>query len=224
MSRGGIKGATAGFKAWTPADEAKLREAYARGGYKAACAVLPGRTAASVMHRANRLGVLVRRRWTKADDETLRTLWEIGLGIKEIAADLKRTACTTYVRAQKLGLPLGCPDGFEYLSAAAERAGYCTTQLRRILRWAKVTIRRSLGGPTEAARRFHIVDPLEVDDALARWHATEPVQAAARRLGLCGETLARRLRKVGVKDTRTKKKQHWRVRGEDVQRALGAGR
>lgn len=220
MSRGGIKGATAAFAAWTPVEDATLRAAYVRGGYKAALLALPSRSKASVLHRANRLGVQVRRRWTKADDAALGALWELGLPLATIARELKRSPCTTYWRAQKLGLSLGCPPGFEYLSAAAERTGYCTTQLRPILAWAGVKLRTSLGRPTGAHRRFHIVDPVEVDDALERWHATEPVQAAARRVGVSGDVLRRRLAMAGVQDRRTKKKQHWRVRADEVACAI----
>lgn len=225
MSRVAItKGATAGFKPWTVREDNALRAAYLAGGYKAAVRALPGRTAGSIFHRAQRKGLLVRRRWTRADDERLRTLWDLGVAIAWVARELGRTQATTYWRAQKLGLPLGCPDGFEYLSVAADRTGYDASQLRRVLRWAGVPIRVSLGRPTQAGRRFHIVDPLDVDDAIAAWHETETLHSAAQRFGVADETMRRWLAAIGVDDNGREFRTHWRIKSVDVDRAVAARR
>jgi hypothetical protein len=217
-----LQGAATGFQPWTEREDQALRDVYESQGYKSACAALPHRTTGAVFHRAQRLGLKARRRWTRADDAQLSDLWESGLRLAAIAAQLDRTPITTYWRAQKLGLALGCPPGFEYLSHAAERTGYDTSQLRPILRWAGVTIQVALARPTKAKRRMHIVDPESVDEAVAAWHQTEPLEAAARRLGMCAETLRRRLRAIGVTDEGRPKKHHWRVRFEDVERAVAA--
>lgn len=46
---------------------------------------------------------MTRRRWTEAEDATLRARYPHEL-TREIAADLGRTTCATYERAQKLGI------------------------------------------------------------------------------------------------------------------------
>jgi hypothetical protein len=103
-----------------------------------------------------------------------------------------------YTRAKLLGLPLGVPRGFESLDAAARRAGVHPRTMRRILRWAGKKIRRKLSEPLP--RSFHrlMVDQLDVDEAVAAWTRTEPVEAAARRLGIDPVRLRARLRKVGI--------------------------
>jgi hypothetical protein len=219
-----LGGALARFQPWTPREEALLSRAYSSGGAAAAVSALPHRSVVSVMKRAERLGVYRRRRWTGADDEALRDLWDLGLRISAIAKRLDRTRAATYRRAQMIGLPLGVPDGYEYLSAAAVRTGYSTAQLRRILRWAGMRIGNALArpGPTRSGRRMHIVDPLDVDEAVVRWHVTEPVTAAARRLGIGDELLRGRLLRLGLRPPPGK--QHWRVTQEQVAAALALPR
>lgn len=216
-----LRGALQTFVPWTAEEDAVLREVYEREGHKRVSERLPQRSLSSIFHRANRLGLKARRRWSKADDNQLRDLWDSGVCIHTIAKTLGRTQRTTYWRAQQLGLRLGCPDSFEYLTVAAERTGYCTTQLRPILRWAGVNLKVALARPTKARRRFHIVDPFDVDDALERWHGTEPLETAARRLGVRGHVLRRWLRAVGVEEPKDRPfRAHWRVRTADVERAV----
>lgn len=219
------QGATAGFAPWTASEDKALRHAYVAGGIYVAHAHLPHRSVPSLFHRARRIGLYRRRRWTAADDAQLRNLWGVDMSLDEIAERLGRTPITTYWRAQKIGLPLGCPDGWERLSHAAERTGYCTSQLRRILKAAGVEMRRSITretkprGKRRKAHRWHIVVPESVDAAIKRWLATEPVSAAARRHGVTADVLARRLRLAGIKKTVAGKK-HWRVSEVDVADAL----
>jgi hypothetical protein len=219
-----LQGATTGFEPWTEREDQVLHKVYESKGYKRACRALPHRTAGAVFHRAQRLGLKARRRWTSADDAQLRDLWESGIRLAAIAERLERTPITTYWRAQQLGLELGCPPGYEYLSHAAARTGYTATQLRPILRWAGVTIQVAHARPTKARHRRHVVEPEAVDDAIAAWHRTEPLESAARRLGVCGATLRRWLRAIGVVDEGRDRKCHWRVRTEDVERAAAAWR
>jgi transposase-like protein len=59
---------------------------------------------------------------------------------------------------------------------------------------------------------------MDVDDAVERWHQTETVESAARRLGLCGETLRRRLKSAGHGAARKSNKQHIRVTVDDLRK------
>ena len=209
---------------WTPAEDDLLRTVYLAGGIHAATAALPGRTLPALYHRARRLGLDRRRRWSTSDDRKLRDAWDEATPLHLIAKTLGRTRLTVYNRAQRIGLPLGVPDGWEYLSTAADRCGYTAGQLRPILRWAKVPIRAALSSPYSRDRHVgsrrlrHVVETFEVDVALEAWHATEPCETAARRLGLCGETLARRLARIGI--VRPGKKRHLRVTLAQVRAAL----
>lgn len=195
-----MKGALSDFAAWTPEEDACLRDAYLSGGIALAKRALPERSEISLYHRARRLRLSRRRRWTDSDDKHLADIWEQGLPLRTIARRLERTMKTTYWRAQKIGLPLGCPQGFEYLSAAAKRTGYATSQLWRILAWAKVPVRKTLSRTSmdRVSHHHHVVDPFDVDEAIEAWSKTETAEAAARRLGISGDRLRARLRKVGV--------------------------
>lgn len=206
---------------WTRADDATLRRAYAAGGIYAALEALPGRTRGAIYHRANRLCLTRRRRWTRRDDLRLTDLWHEGLPLSTIARELGRSKLTTYWRAQQIGLGLGCPPGFEYLAGAARRTGFATRTLRRILAAAGVRVRRAVTRGNGGGRPHHIVVPEDVDDAVAAWLDSEPLECAARRLGMTSAALAWRLAAVGVERPGRVGKAHWRVRTEDVERAAG---
>lgn len=212
--------------AWSDDEIALFGEAWDAGGYKAVQRVLPHRTKGAIFHRAARMGLRRRRRWTKAADTELRDLWSFGTPLTTIARRLGRTKATTYWRAQKLGLPLGVPGDFEHLTTAGRRAGYDPGQMRRILAWAGVPVRRSISRPgkSRTGRRFHVVETVLCDEALARWHATEPVETAARRVGLTGDCLRRLLRRAGLIPPKQSRRLHIRVTDEQVQAALAAHR
>lgn len=219
MNRGVVEGTLP----WTDAEGAVLAEAYARGGIAEARRALPSRSSSAIYHMAKRLGVKRRVRWTPKDQAKLRTLWG-SVPIDDICKELGRTRCAVCWYAHNvLGLKTGNPPPWEYLSHAARRTGYQTSQLRRILRWAHVEIRAAYVYRASSWQR-HIVDPVEVDDAIADWHKTETLENAARRTGMCSETLRRRLVARGVvliKATR-KKKSHFRVPSAEVDAAMEA--
>lgn len=232
---GDLRGATLQCVAWTPAEEETLRAAYARGGIKAARRALPHRSESSICHRAERMGVQRRRRWTAADDDRLRRLWTGRDTLGKIAKTLGRSRRTTYWRAQKLGLTLGVPAGFEYLHASAKRTGFEVSQLRRILRKARVRIRPTLARPSKRRgndkdpqpgekrpkrNRFWMVRPEEVDPAVLDWLKRETVEQHAKRLGVARLTLQRRLEALGGK--RPSGKRHWRITDEEARRAFEA--
>lgn len=137
---------------------------------------------------------------------------------------LGRTEVTTYWRARHLGLQCGCPRGFETLSAAAERAGYTTGQLREILRAGGHKVRRTLSRPgaSRTGRRYHYVDPLDVDDAVAAWVKRESVERIAERQGLTGDVVRKLLVEAGHAPPARKK--CWRVESAVADRLIAEHR
>jgi hypothetical protein len=207
--------------AWSAQDDAALRAAYAAGGIRGAMAALPARTRSATINRARKLRLERRRVWTDAEDARLRKLWNGETPLGTIAAALKRTEHAVYCRARELGLQLGCPERWERMAAAAQRAGYSVKMLGKILRANNVrplpTISpRSDGRPV----REYIVWPQDVDDAVAAWLDAEPLTTAARREGVCPKTLARRLEAADV-SKQVRRGKHWRVSAADVELALG---
>ncbi len=206
---------------WTAEEDAALRKAWPKGGAAAVRRLLPHRAQWSIYHRRHQLGLVQRKPyWTAEEDAHLALRWNSGDRIDSIAKEMNRPVAGIYERAQKIGLQLGCPPGFEYLTAAARRAGVATATLRKMMRAADLVIHVATTKPRgkQRRKRRHFVDPIDVDDALARWNRTETVAGAARRLGLCPWTLCRKLRALGYGAGRTKKKQHIRVTAEDLKR------
>lgn len=201
---------------WTTAQDTILRERYVRDG-ATACAHALGRSFASVTRRAQCLGLRRVPRWTPKEDGRLQVLWGIH-PLPKIAEELGRTPEGVYWRARVIGLGLGCPQGFEYLSDAAVRTGYHVKSLRKILIWAHVHIFRSASRkrrPTGPGGHW-IVEPLDVDEAVQQWLATEALECAARRYGVCSRVLARLLDEAIARgDTRVparpRFKRHWRI-------------
>jgi len=122
-----------------------------------------------------------RYEWTPREIERLKFYWA-DVRLTEIARRLRRSPQSCWEKAHKLGLGLGCPVGYEYLSAAARRTGYVLEQLHEILAWANVKThlrlsyrqdrlqRRLVNGELRlTGARHRYVDPLEVDEAIRRW-------------------------------------------------------
>lgn len=219
-----LQGLAAQFREWTPEEVAILRERYPTTEAEEMARILD-RSKTAVYRKATVLGLnLKRRKWTRADDNLLRFGWG-EKGLNAIAKELGRTALTVYHRARQLGLASGCPEGYEYLTHAAERTGYDTGQLRVILLAHGAQLRRSLANPwsRKPGKATHYVDPLDVDEAVAAWHRTEVVHAAARARGLCSETLGRWLREAGIAKT-TPKKFRWRVPTDVIDRVVAERR
>jgi hypothetical protein len=210
-------------KPWTADEEAILRARYVADGPKV-CAEALGRSWLSVTRRAQRLRLVRVRRWSEHDDAHLMVLWGVR-AIAKVAKLLGRTPDAVYERARQLGLGLGCPRGAEYLTTAARRTGYAVTTLRMILRWGGVRIERATTRPSatrrgKAARKAHlthVVEPCDVDDAVARWCATEALEMAAESRSIGSATLARLLREATARgDARIPAKprgfrKHWRI-------------
>jgi hypothetical protein len=204
---------------WTPAMDAELRRRYFSEYVKDIAADL-GVSTIALFHRARRIGLKKNRQWTAANDLELRELWG-ECSLAELSGRLKRTQATLYWRGQLLGLTSQVPRGFEYLTHAADRTGYDTGQLRAILKWAGVRLRVSMGRPVKhRSRRHHIVDPYDVNEAIARWLRTEPLASAASRRGVSASVLERRLRLLPKVPRKPKGKKHWRVPSDLIDQAL----
>lgn len=211
---------------WTDAEKARLRTVYAAGGIHAAMGAFPCCTRDALKVQAVRLRVGRLVAWTDKEDRVLRDSWGGGLTVPGIARHLhrrcgtKRTPVAVYLRARKLGLPVGCPQGWEYLSHAAERTGYNVKQLRRILAWAGLDIRRALVSPHAAAKaereKAHIVIPDDVDDAVARWLKAHTLAEVAQQWGTTTRRASARLRAAGLTPAGP---QQWRLSAEQVRQA-----
>lgn len=207
-------GIAAKFRPWTTAENQMVRDLYTELGPDELARRL-NRTTTAVEKKAGSLGVKRRRRWTPQDDRQLRELWGTA-STETVARAMRRTPATTYWRARKLGLATGATFGREYLSAAAERAGFATASLKRVMRYADQPLHRTASRPTGARRHYHAVEPADVDDAVQAWLESEDVYPAAKRHGICGETLQRWLREARASgfDVPPEPKRHkhrWRV-------------
>jgi len=203
---------------WTPAETELLREAYIRGGIRAARKALPHRGDRSIYLRAKRLGLELRTLWT--DDEVERLVAQWGLeSMRSLVKWTGRRRASIYLKAKALGLPLGAPPGWEPLEVAARRAGYSADTLRTILRFAGF---RVYDGYTPRQGARWIVRIEEVDQAVARYVRTETLQEAARRHDMCAERLARicALAKVKVRRVGPLSKSQQRADSADFDRAV----
>lgn len=208
-----LTGVLADCVPWTKKEDAIVRARYLEESAKKIASEL-NRTVNAVHKRARRLGVLKYRAWSPADDARLRDLWG-QFTLPVVARRIGRTVITTYWRARKLGLGIGAPQGLEYLTTAADRTGYDVGQLRRILKAHGVRIMPSISRPTGTRRHFHVVDPLDVDDAVRAWNDTETLESAAIRRGVKGGMLRfwlTRYRAAGFDVPEPPAwKQHWRL-------------
>ena len=178
---------------WTEAEAATLRASYGPGGVHAAMAALPGRTRDAINRKVIRMGIQRSRRrlWTAEEDERVRMNWGLST-IEEMALMLGRTRDAIFYRATWiLKLPSGAPEGWEFLTHAADRVGYSRQALRTILRWAGVKLSlpyQDLRGKSPQAR---IVETIDIDDAVELWMKTETQAEAARRVGVGYKQLGR---------------------------------
>jgi hypothetical protein len=151
------------------------------------------------------------RRWSAAEDATLRAQWG-NLSAHDLAVGLGRSTESVYARAQRLLLPVGKLAQQESIVASARRTGYDPDTLVGMLACFGIGWRRSAGS---RGQRLRLVDRRDVDKAIKLWQATETVQGAARTRGLCHETLRDWLKKAGALKLRVPGKRnglgHWRV-------------
>lgn len=154
-------------------------------------------------------------KWTKKEDDLLAMHWGY-MPMRELAELVGRTQLAVYQRCRQLGVGGGCPNGFEYVSAAARRTGFDLKTLRRVLRLGHVEIRRG-GAKTDeyTLRPRSFVESFEVDEAVKAWCQTEHIATAAARHGLSRLTLKSWLleaKRKGVKmPAKPARAQHWRI-------------
>lgn len=215
---------------WSPHEDAILREGYPKGGSLPLAKELQGRTLAAIRLRAAKLGlrsVKAYKRWTSNEDRLLRFDWGT-LSIDALAEKMNRTPIAIYDRAWVLGLERGCPQGYERFAVACRRTGYTERQLRRICRFAGLHIRKMAWTRPDRKYRGYphswVVESPLVDEAIAKWNATETVTGAARARGVGPEWLRDRIVARGyfVWKTCAGKKAHWRVKSEDVDRIVAS--
>lgn len=180
---------------------------YRTGGWQEIQRALPHRTMAAIIQAAQRLGAN-NPAYTAAEDKKLSLLWDAGIRLAAIAAEMGRSESSVFCRSRVLRLPAACPEGYEFICNASKRTGYYVSTLRKILAWAGVKEHLALSDPIPRASRRaakwhrHYVDPLLVDEAIERWLKTETVCGAARARGLSNESLYRWLTAAGVFEKR----------------------
>jgi hypothetical protein len=204
---------------WSPEEDALIRERYVSDGAKSVAGAI-NREPKAVWDRARRLGVKSCRHWTEAEDCTLRLNWG-EKSIKEIALQLGRSIYGVYDRAYDLDLPLGCPQGFEFFTAAAKRTGFTKGEFSKLLRYSRVEVRPAMSRPSGSKTpRASIVEPDAVDEAVRVWMQTETLAVAADRHGVAPKTLERWLMSSGLHlPKKPKHRRHWRIPSETIDAA-----
>jgi hypothetical protein len=214
---------------WTEAEIEIVRAHYPSGGAAECMPLLPGRTPKGLRHCARKHKIRGDGQWTEHDDHRLKLNWG-ARPLEWLANDLKRSRDAVYLRAEKLKLGLGVPQGLELIGTAAKRCGFAMKTLRNILNLYGVRtieqparIRTARDRRTKHVKqrsRFHrmMVDPFDADDAVEKWLATETVTSAAKRRGVNPEKLRRHLRNAGVKPVA--KSRVWRVQTEVIEKVV----
>jgi hypothetical protein len=206
---------------WTPAEDARLRHAYAQGGLTAARAAFPDASEASIYHRANRLKIPRRRWWTAAEAARQGILWgSPGLTLAALAKEFRRPPLAIYAKAHQLGLRRGVPDGYISISEAARRCGMERKPLLDLFRRSNVPTYETLARPTASKYRFRYVDPDLAEKAVAAWTRTEILDPAARARGMCATTLRAILIAAGHRPPR--RHTFWRLRTADIDAAVAS--
>lgn len=156
------------------------------------------------------------RHWSKTEENLLVWNWESST-VEALADKLGRTPLSVYCKAHELGLQRGCPQGMEYVTAAAKRTGYALATLKNILRWAKVHVeptrsrRYASKATANAGFQCHFVRPDAVDAAIASWLSSESVGGAAKARGIRPHDLRARLREHPEAPERPEGRARWRV-------------
>lgn len=187
---------------WTSEEDDLLRSVYpTRGGCERLRALLPHRTAQALRARAQHLGVRSQPQWSIEEDAILRREWQ-ELGMRSMRAKLRgRTWLAICLRAKRLGLPTGTPQGCCTIREAARRAGYSPEGLTALLRRQGVQVKMRPGWTATTVSRKHFC--VVWDDVVAAIAAEQRADAvtvgeAAERIGRSHEQTRRLLRAAGI--------------------------
>ena len=216
--------------AWDNSRNQEFANAYLYGGLKKVQELFPNRSKYAIWTRASDLGIHIRRPWSEKDDRILKFGWG-PLSLKTIAKNLNRTECSIRFRAERLGVQMGCPNGFEYVSNAAKRLGFNRSSFRRVLAWANVLDRPAMcQSRTESGATIRrIVDSFDAERAVESWLKTETVNGAAKARGVPETTLSKWLREAGALTGRVPmgrvknknyKRPHYRVATEIIDKVV----
>jgi len=204
---------------YSVADDAAIRARWKTGGSLEELARRLGRSPDAVLLRARQLGLHHpprRRRWDRLEDSIVREGYSDGLTCEEIAQRLpERTPTAVAARARRLGLPTYArrwTADEEHLLArtlsqrpvddAARRFGRTPEAIRRRARRLGLV---ALAPPR--GRRAGTRWTAE-DDALLRLHAALNPAQLAPLLGRSDHAVARRLRRLGLREGRERSPHH----------------
>lgn len=139
------------------------------------------------------------KRWTRAEDMTIINGWG-ELSQRAMMENVpSRTWPAIRARARVLRLPFGIPQGFESVTKAAKRSGFSPSQIRKILKDAKVMITKRISCKTYCkSHKMYYVDPVEVDAAVRSFLESTSVQSFCNRNGLKPRTVIRAAVKAGI--------------------------
>lgn len=225
MKLGGcLTGVTAGTRPWSAADDEVIRARYRKGAAAGIAADL-GRTTSAVRERARKMRALAERRWTAAEETILRDQWG-ELSLRQFAHRFNRTTKGIYQHARLLGIVNAERARSESVTEAAARTGFGRRKLMEILRAHRVANPVTTRFTTKnKARPYYLLDPFDVDEAVAAYLETETIGAAARRHDTNNGLVIRALARVGVKRPASKaKRRHWRLDSATIDEALSARR
>jgi Zn-dependent peptidase ImmA (M78 family) len=211
---------------WSEKDLERMKALHASGGMNAIFKAFPKRSASAIHQKALKLGLRIRAKWTSRDDRLLRNFWG-DLTVRDIANRFGRTEVAVCFRAKRLGLKLGRPQGWAFLSSEAKRIGITSDTLRKLLVQSGARIVPTWNIPMKARGRGlregrpMLVDPYDVDLATEKYLDEETLNAAAIRRGTSAETLRKRLKAIGVVPPKSLQKySFWRIPSADIDRAL----
>jgi hypothetical protein len=208
-----------GSRRYTPAEDAMIRSEWLATGDVTAMARRLGRRPDAVRLRAAQLGLhrpVRRRRWSGAEDATVRDGYTDGLTCSEIAAGLEhRTPTAVAARARKLGLATYARVWTGADDARLDRilAGRSTDDAARLLGRTPEAVRRrarklgilALGtrAPARAGARW-----TAGEDALLVLHAGLNPAMLGALLDRSDRAVAGRLRRLGLRAGRWRSPHH----------------
>lgn len=140
--------------------------------------------------------------WSPQELRVLTLEWHL-ITQRELQAKLRPHSWTAIrLRAIKLGLPMGCPQGYESIERSAKRHGYDTKTWRRILTELDVSLRPAYSArPARSQRKKFqrlIVEIDEANEAARKYDRLETTGSAAKRWEVLDVDIRRYLKQCNV--------------------------